>query len=302
MISGCGGGDSSSLFFNLDERPSWSWAGTTLDRLAFASVGGNGLLYVYTVSQTGGGPLLLTPSDNDLDLNDEGGWHPAFSPDGSEIAFVSRRGPSPALYLMDAANGDRSGLTAVTDDDDVGEDLQPSWKPDGSGLIYTSTRRDNNRDIRTINTNGTGLVQLLDSDDDEQWASYNPSDADEIALQSDRDADNDEDTDIFTYEISTTTFTKVADSPYSDGAPGWNPAGDKIAFHSDRHGDFDIWVWDTGAAPGPTNPLQVTSDAYGDGYPVWNADGTRIAFWRDRELWSVAADGTDPKRLTRRYR
>ncbi|GAG28488.1 unnamed protein product, partial [marine sediment metagenome] len=152
------------------------------------------------------------------------------------------------------------------------------------------------------NTNGAGLVELLDSDDDEQWASYNPTDDDEVALQSDRDADNDEDTDVFTYEISTTTFIKIADSAYSDGAPAWNPAGDKIAFHSDRHGDFDIWVWDTTAAPGPTNPLQVTGNAYDDGYPVWNADGTRIAFWRDRELWSVAADGTDPKRLTRRYR
>ena len=99
-------------------------------------------------------------------------------------------------------------------------------------------------------------------------------------------------------EISGTSFSKVAESAYSDGAPSWNPAGTKIAFHSDRAGDFDIWVIDSGGS----NLTQLTSDTRSDGYPIWNSDGTRIAFTRDRELWSVlAADGSDPVRITRRY-
>ena len=289
VLGGCGGGTSTILFFNVIERPSWSVG----DRLAFASYGGDGLAYVWSVDSSGGGAVSLTPTTGD------DGWHPAYSPDGSDIAFVSGRGLSPALYIMDAANGDREGADEVTDDDDTGGDMQPSWKPDESGLIYTSTRRNNNHDIRTIDADGTNLDDhFLDSDDDEQWASYNPTDDDEIALQSDRDKDNDEDNDIFTYEISTTTFTKVADSSYSDGAPAWNPAGDKIAFHSDRRGNFDIWVCDL-ADPG--NPSAVTSGSYEDGYPVWNSDGSRIAFWRDGQLYSVAADGTDEQRITRRY-
>ncbi len=295
LISGCGGTGGTSLYFNVNERASWSAGG----RLAFASYGGNGLLYIYTVTDSGNSSLLLTPSDNDDDYADEGGWHPAYSPDGNQIAFASRRHTTPVIFLMDSDDGDRAGITQVTSDTGSGADTQVSWKPDGSGLIYTSTRRSANYDIRTINTNGSNMIELLNSDADEQWASYNPTDDNIIVLQSDREASNGEDTDIFKYNISASTFTKIADSPYSDGAPSWSPDGTKIAFHSNRAGDFDIWVCDSDG----TNLMQLTSDTRSDGYPIWNSDGTRIAFTRDRELWSVlAADGSDPQRITRRYR
>ncbi len=294
IIAGCGGTGGTSLYFNINQRASWSSG----ERLAFASYGGQGLLYVYTITDSGGSSLLLTPSDNDDDYADEGGWHPAYSPDDSQIAFSSRRHTTPVIFLMDSADGDRDGVTQVTADSGSGADTQVSWKPDGTGLIYTSTRRNANHDIRTIDADGNNMVELLDSDDEEQWASYKPTDDNIIVLQSDREAANSEDTDIFTYNISGTAFSKIADSAYSDGGPSWNPAGTKIAFHSDRAGDFDIWVCDSDGS----NLTQLTSDTRSDGYPVWNSDGTRIAFTRDRELWSVlAADGSDPVRITRRY-
>ncbi len=293
IMCGCGGTGGTSLYFNVDDRASWSSG----ERLAFASYGGQGLLYIYTITDSGGSSLLLTPSDNDDDLADEGGWHPAYSPDDSQIAFTSRRNTTPVIFLMDSTDGDRAGVTQVTSDTGSGADTQVSWKPDGTGLIYTSTRRNANHDIRTIDTDGSNMVELLNTDDNYQWASYKPTDDNVIVLESDRDADNSEDTDIFTYNISGTTFTKIADSAYSDGAPSWNPAGTKIAFHSNRAGDFDIWVCDSDGS----NLTQLTSDTRSDGYPVWNSDGTRIAFTRDYELWSIAADGSDPQRITRRY-
>ncbi len=295
IICGCGGTSGTSLYFNVDDRASWSSG----ERLAFASFGGQGLLYVYTITDSGGSALLLTPSDNDDDLADEGGWHPAYSPDDSQIAFTSRRNTTPVIFLMDSTDGDRAGATQVTADSGSGADNQVSWKPDGTGLIYTSTRRNANHDIRTIDADGNNMVELLDSDDDYQWASYKPTDDNIIALESDRDADNSEDTDIFTYSISGAMFTlKIADSAYSDGAPSWSPDGTRIAFHSNRAGDFDIWVCDSDG----TNLTQLTSDTRSDAYPIWNSDGTRIAFTRDYEVWSVlAADGSDPVRITRRY-
>ena len=294
IMCGCGGTTGTSLYFNVDDRASWSSG----ERLAFASYGGQGLLYVYTITDSGGGALLLTPSDNDDDLADEGGWHPAYSPDDSQIAFTSRRGGTPVIFLMDAVDGDRDGVTQVTADSGSGADTQVSWRPNGTGLIYTSTRRNANNDIRTIDTDGSNMFQPLNTDDDYQWASYKPTDDWIIVLQSDREADNSEDTDIFTYNTFAIYFTKIANSAYSDGAPSWNPAGTKIAFHSNRAGDFDIWVVDSN----DTNLTQLTSDTRSDGYPIWNSDGTRIAFTRDRELWSVlATDGSDPVRITRRY-
>ena len=293
-LSGCGGGGDAGIYFTISERASWS----PDERFTFASFGGNGLLYAYSVYESGGGVVLLTPSDNDEDYADEGGWHPAYSPDGSLIAFASRRGPSPAIWTMDGEVGDRTVLNKLTDDSGLGSDEQPSWRPDGTTIIYTSTRNNNNPDIRVINADGTGLQDLLATAAEEQWASYNPQDVDQIALQSDQDATTEDDTDIFVYTISTTAYQKLADSPYTDGAPAWSPDGTKIAFHSNRSGDFDIWVVEVASA----TLTHVTNDARSDGFPLWSPDGTRIACTRDRELWSVlSADGTDPKRITRRF-
>ncbi len=292
-LSSCGGGGDTGMYFNISERASWSADG----RFAFASFGGNGLLYTYSVNESGGGTVLLTPSDNDEDLADEGGWHPAYSPDGGLIAFASRRGPSPAIWIMDGAVGDRTGLSRLTDDSGLGSDEQPSWSPDASSIVYTSTRSNNNHDIRVINADGSGQADLLATAAEEQWASYNPQNADQIVFQSDQDAAANGDTDIFVYTISTQIYQKLADSLYTDSAPAWSPDGTKIAFHSNRSGDFDIWVVDaTGGDPTP-----LTTDARSDGFPIWNSDGTRIAFTRSRELWSMAADGTDEEQITRRF-
>ena len=57
---------------------------------------------------------------------------PAWSPDGTRIAFVSDRdGGFPELYLM---NADGSGVTRLTNNAFV--DGNPSWAPDGSRLVF----------------------------------------------------------------------------------------------------------------------------------------------------------------------
>lgn len=62
---------------------------------------------------------------------------PAWSPDGSKIAFVSARHddwdivPASDVYLVDAGGGEPSKLTDTT-----GESEAPSWSPDGSSIAY----------------------------------------------------------------------------------------------------------------------------------------------------------------------
>ncbi len=302
VVSGCGGTGGTSLLFLMDERASWSSG----ERLAFAAYGGQGLLYIYSITDSGGSSLLLTPSDNDDDLGDEGGWHPAYSPDDQTIAFVSRRSTT-RLYTMDADDGDRAGATAQTPDTGIGADFQPSWKPDGTGLIYTSTRDTGARDIYAVTVVVPGNppntpTAILNDGRDYQWACYNPQDDTMIAVQETDAAD----TDIAIYNTSGVFQNKIADSNFSDGGPAWYNDGagtNLIAFHSNKDNDnpanFDIYVWDIGSA----TLTQLTSTRLDERYPAWNSDGTRIAFTRDRELWSVlAADGTDPQQITRRFR
>jgi Tol biopolymer transport system component len=50
-------------------------------------------------------------------------WRPAWSPDGTRIAFMSLRDGSQDLYVMDTT-GEYSRVT-----NDTAEDFEPAWRP-----------------------------------------------------------------------------------------------------------------------------------------------------------------------------
>src|SRR5262249_5620568 len=60
---------------------------------------------------------------------------PAWSPDGTRLAFVSTRHEGkPQVFVMDVAGGEARRLTTVADGA-----TSPVWSPDGTRLCYTST-------------------------------------------------------------------------------------------------------------------------------------------------------------------
>jgi TolB protein len=307
VMIGCGGDSESTVFQNVSERVSWGTQG----RIAFASFGGNGLLYIYSINEQGRGLTLLTQSDNDEDLNDEGGRQPDYSPDGQTLAMSARRGQTPAIYLMDAVRGDRDAITAVTNPAGNGADSEPNFHPDGNRLVYTSTRRAGNADIRIINTDGSGMMPVIETAAEEHWAAVSP-DGTMLAYQSDAGGK----TDVWVKDITalgtagydpTAPGTNLTSgTPFRNEAPAWSPDGTKIAFHTNRNGDFDIFMMN----PDGSDQVAVTADARSDGYPVFSPDGTELAITRDREVWTVPArpwtdwrDQIDQlaDRLTRRF-
>ena len=301
LLSGCGGDNASIVFQNVSERAAWS----TLGYISFASFGGNGRLYVNRIKENGGNLFVLTPSDNDQDFADEGGRHPAYTPNGTQLAIASRRGASEAIFIIAAGSGDRDGATRVTDDTGLGADNQPNFSPDGTKITFTSTRREGNQDILIINADGTGSEPAVATAAAETWAAFSP-DGTRIAYTSDANGD----TDVWVKDLGTDPADPgtclTADSPFRDEAPAWAPDGNTICFHSNRAGDFDIWAID--AADG-ANPRAFTADQRSDGFPVYNATGERILLTRDREVWTVparpyaewAGDAqTEARQLTRR--
>jgi Tol biopolymer transport system component len=83
-----------------------------------------------------------------------------------------------------------------------------------------------------------------------------------------------------------------------DSFPAWSPDGGQIAFHSDRNGNFDIYIMNADGS----DIQQVTSSNAMDGYPTWSPDGGQIAFQSQRdgnwEIYLINTDGTGATRLT----
>ena len=79
---------------------------------------------------------------------------------------------------------------------------------------------------------------------------------------------------------------------------GYTSAESKIAFSSDRDGNWEIYVMNADG----TNPVNLTNHPEGDLAPAWSPDGTKIAFSSDRdgnsEIYEIDADGSNPVNLT----
>src|SRR5690606_10140742 len=64
--------------------------------------------------------------------------YPSYSPDGSQIVYMSERGGNRDLFIMDSDGNELLQLT-----DHPGYDYEPAWSPDGAQIVFTSRRTGN---------------------------------------------------------------------------------------------------------------------------------------------------------------
>ncbi|HYX81499.1 MAG TPA: Ig-like domain-containing protein, partial [Gemmatimonadales bacterium] len=108
-----------------------------------------GKFQLYTVERSNLGQLTkLTPDT--ISASD-----PAFSPDGSRIAYVSSKDGNPEIYVM---NADGTGATRITNDPQA--DGHPTFTPDGQTVIFHSSRTAGKQQIWAVNVDGSGTAQL----------------------------------------------------------------------------------------------------------------------------------------------
>lgn len=90
---------------------------------------------------------------------------PAYSPDGSQIAFLGQSDGSANLYVLDVESGRERRLTQY---DDGTQAAEPVWRPDGE-WIYLTLSRGGGRDIYRVAVDGRGgPEEVLVSEADER--------------------------------------------------------------------------------------------------------------------------------------
>ena len=240
-------------------QPSWAPDGASL---AYVYRGVN-FSDIFITDERGLSQTRLTESQSAILENNDWNMRPAWSPDGSLIAFVSDRTTAfPAVWVMNAADGrgQRQLLTPGLNPEAV-DSL--AWSPDGLHLALTIFNEPGPTQIALLplaaSTRQPGRV-LTNSPGgglDPAWA----PDGSWLAYASHVGA---------ALEIHVVQPDGAgAQAMTRDGvlarSPVWSPDGRHIAYLSNRGGYFEIWVLDvetdaSGALVVTGRPRQLTRD------------------------------------------
>jgi len=87
--------------------------------------------------------------------------------------------------------------------------------------------------------------------------------------------------DLFWKSVDGVAVTQLTTDPASDIQPACSPDGTKVAFASDRSGNWDIWTMDVNGGPA----VQVTRGVADDIHPSWSPDASKLVYG------SLPADG-----------
>jgi len=166
-------------------------------------------------------------------------YDPSWSPDGTRIAFVSKRDGDWDIYLV---NPNGTGLVNLSNNKGFNE-TDPSWSPDGSRIAFASDRNPDplgpllDPEIHTMKADGTDVRQLTNNtaaDGDPSW-SY---DGTSIAFESDRTGDFE----IWVMNANGTGQVNISLDDAADADPSWQRWGNRIVFGSYRSGNGDIYA------------------------------------------------------------
>ncbi len=234
---------------------------------------------------TGAKRRLTSPPDKSM-----GDSHPAFSPDGKTLAFVRRLTAEWRLCLWPLAGGEPRCRPAGSEIAGI------SWTTDGQELVFSSTRGGGYQLWRIpAGREFLGEPQLVAGAGEN--ASYPVIAGNRLAYQRLL-------YDLNIWRMETTAAgksgpTRIVGSTRWDISPQYSPDGDRIAFVSDRTGEFEIWMCDREA----NTFVQLTSlRGPSIGSPRWSPDGTKIAFHStiggNSDIYEVGLDGISLRRLT----
>jgi dipeptidyl aminopeptidase/acylaminoacyl peptidase len=183
---------------------------------------------------------------------------PRWSPDGTMIAFTSKReGGVPQLYVMPVGGGEARKLT------DLKEDVtQPEWSPDGQKIAFVArVRAPEYEEVDDRKRAPRRITRLLFKLDNVGWTFDRPQHV--FVVRADGSAE----------------ATQITSGDFEDEQPIWSPDGSRIAFASARQDDWDLsTIRDIYVVPSEGgDPACITAVDGACSAPSWSPDGSKIA-------------------------
>ena len=236
--------------------------------------------------------------------------YPAWSPDGTQIAFYSDRATRPAhgfhLYIMDSDGSDERSLASSSI---ISTRHPPVWSPDGSRIAFVTFQSDrvgsgryvDRYIVHSVRPDGSRLTELGDAASSPAWS----PDGTRIAFI----REGDETRGLYTMDPDggneRLLWSFETDRGLWYNNLSWSPDGSEILYGSAAvrfYGPVRVVV--VGVDGSGPRTLGGSSSTWGWGGAAWSPDGSRIAFHiasddSDVVLHTTARDGSDERVLVR---
>jgi Tol biopolymer transport system component len=205
---------------------------------------------------------------------------PAWSPDGSMIAFSSFRTGHQEIWVIPSTGGAATQITSFSSGANSFHNQSPTWSPAGDKIAFHSDSLSpgppSKYDIWIVDYPPSGPPYRITTDDahDEKFPEWS-HDGTRIAFSSDANATFEE---IFYVTLADSVVTQLTFDGFSNSAPTWSPDDLWIAFYTFRNSRHSIYKF---PVSNPSAVEKVTTSTATERYPSWSPDGKYIAFYDD---------------------
>jgi TolB protein len=200
-------------------------------RIAFSSLGKEGwAIRLYSLDL---GRIVSFPGGAAGGNN----FSPAWSSDGSKIAFSSSRSGDSEIWITDASGGEPRRITTLR-----GPNVSPTWNPRTNAQIAFTGGRTGEPQIYIMEQDGTGMQRMTDSGYavSPSWSpngglltfswnrKYGPGDPGGQ--------------DIYVMDIASKNWLQITHESGSNDCPSWSPDGRHIVFERKVGAQTQIWT------------------------------------------------------------
>ncbi len=231
---------------------------------------------------------------------------PCFSPDGKKLTYQIWRNGNWDIAELDL----ETDSSTILIDGPADEEL-PVYAPDGRLMAFTSNEYDRrpidadlkSREIVLWERDGNFFTNLTQSVADD-WLPRFSHDGKKMLFVSDRTdlkkvALTDRHSDIFIMDGNGDFQRALTNTPYDEGGACFSPDDQRIYFHANKNGQYDIFVMKADGS----QVMTVVDDPEGDDVnPYVSPDGEHLVFFSNRdgdyEIYMCRTDGTEQERLT----